>query len=448
MVSKKILGVAIAAAMFSGSAFAVTNIDTTAASAYPAEKYAKETILSSDKTTVSGVDYYTITSGADADLDVSAPISKAMVTNDVAYVRVSLSKGIFKADPSWTLANTTGAIQQGGNGFSYVIFKVTATGAVTQTATPVIGITSLGLTTSLDPVSVTFSAHETFTGASTSKDAWYTKTSAAELVSVVSGLKQSFAAGTATADVEQAFKKFTNTTTPVGKIDLTVDTSTVNRVGVTTTLADIASAAAVKITGDFTLTAANTYTLNAAADCSGASTNLTVDTSKTFATSTFATVTARPYFCIVSDGSKVIPESSYSATVTYTAVTNAVWAPAVFSGKVGDVVRNGTTIQVPYITTFEGYTQRLVLVNRGAADVTYAVTFTPETGVTAAAGAKATGTLKANSTTIIPSVDLVTLTGASRTAATVAIVSAQANIDAATTIVNAGDKSTDTVKLK
>jgi hypothetical protein len=100
------------------------------------------------------------------------------------------------------------------------------------------------------------------------------------------------------------------------------------------------------------------------------------------------------------------------------------------------------------MTTFADYNQRLVLVNRGSADVTYAVTFTPETGVTATAGSAATGTLKANSTTIVKATDLVTITGSSRTAATVAIVSAAANIDAATTSVNLSDKSTDTVKLK
>lgn len=100
------------------------------------------------------------------------------------------------------------------------------------------------------------------------------------------------------------------------------------------------------------------------------------------------------------------------------------------------------------MTTFADYNQRLVLVNRGTAAVPYSITFTEENGVTSAAGSAASGTLAAQETKIIKATDIVTLTGASRTAATIVVTAPSSTIDAATTSVNLADKSTDTVKLQ
>jgi hypothetical protein len=129
-------------------------------------------------------------------------------------------------------------------------------------------------------------------------------------------------------------------------------------------------------------------------------------------------------------------------------IATAAYGPSNVSGALGTVTREGTTIQVPYITTFADYNQRLVLVNRGASAVPYTISFTEEAGVTATAGSMATGTLAANETKIIKATDIVTLAGATRTAATVVVTAPSSTIDAATTSVNLSDKSTDTVKLQ
>jgi hypothetical protein len=443
MVSKKLLGVAIAAA-FSSQAFALVDLDA----ASPTKPViAKQTFVSGDKTTVSSVDYYTVTNAANL-LDIQSKIGVGMNNAQKLFVRVDLTNALFGAAPTLTSATSTSTIAQGGADSAYVIFEVTASASKPQTDTATVAAASYKLNSNFAGSNVTFTVYETLTAAVNSGTALYTK-SLANVVTVGSGLKQAYTAGTATADVEAAFKKFTSSalTAAAGQLSSTVDGTTYAKTGVATVAGDIYTAGDVKITGDFGLAGA-TYALRQNADCTGGTTALTIATDKKSA-STGAAMGANEYLCVTVDGTKVIPETTFNGEIKYTAVANAAFAPAAFTGKVGDIVRNGTTIQVPYVSTFADYNQRLVLVNRGSSDVTYAITFTPEVGTTATAGTAATGTLKANATTVLSAKDVVTLTGATtRTAATVAIVSAAANIDAATTMVNLSDKSTDTVKLK
>jgi hypothetical protein len=440
MVSKKILGVAIAAA-FSSQAFALVDLDATT----PTKPViAKETFQTGDVTTVGGVNYYTVVNAANL-LDIQSKIGVGMNTAQKLFVRVDLSNALFGANPTLTSTDATSTVAQGGLDSSYVIFEVTATDSKPQSDTATVAAASYKLNSNFASSAVTFTVYETLTAAVNNGVSLYSK-SVADVVNVGSGLKQAYTPINATADVEAGFKKFVGDAViaAVGQVSSTVVGTTYSQAGTGTVAADIYTANEVKITGDFGLDGAS-YALYNAADCTGATTALTIAADKKSAT---AVLGANEYLCVTVSGTPVIPEATYTASVTYTAIATPAFAPAAFNGTVGSIVRNGTTVQVPYLTTFADYNQRLVLVNRGNADVAYNVSFTPETGVTAAPGSAATGTLKANSTTVVKASDLVTITGSSRTAATVAIVSANANIDAAITSVNLSDKSTDTVKLK
>ena len=64
----------------------------------------------------------------------------------------------------------------------------------------------------------------------------------------------------------------------------------------------------------------------------------------------------------------------------------------------GAIKRDGTTVRLPYLTTNAKFNQRLYIVNRGS-EATYEMDF--QEGDTA--GALASGTLEANSRTIIVS---------------------------------------------
>ena len=84
--------------------------------------------------------------------------------------------------------------------------------------------------------------------------------------------------------------------------------------------------------------------------------------------------------------------------------------------------------------------------NRGANEADYWITFRPEEGVTATPNDMyATGTLDGNSTIVLRAMDVVTLEGRSRTAATFVAEAKSTQIDVATVIVNMMTGGTDTV---
>lgn len=460
MVSKKLLlSAAVASAWMSLPALA--NVDLEAASPTKV-KYAKESLLTTDKTTVATVDYYTVAAGAAADLDIDAKMGVGMNAAQKLFVRVDVTNALFNGAPSYAVlvggAITSATIAQGGDANNYVIFEVTAAASKAQTDTFTVTVPGLKLNSNFSGTNYAITVYETLTGAVNQTSSLYNKATTGA-VTVVTGLANSVAVGLATADVEQAFKKFVDPDStdgdndlnqPFGSATIGVAAGVAAKTGAAVAAADMFSAGVVKITGDFSVTTSS-WKLSAGADCVGGSQALTVDAGKTFASTTYALTTAvggTTYVCETATGATVLPESNYDLSVSYTAVANAAFPAATFTTKIGAIDHNGTTVQVPYLTTFADYNQRIVLVNRSASDAGYAMTFTPETGVTATAKAGATGTLKAKSTTVIKATDVVTITGNTRTAATIAIVSAAANIDAATTSINLSDKSSDTVKLK
>lgn len=460
MVSKKILGLAIAAA-FTSNAFADIKIDDSNPTKV---KFAKETLVTEEE--VSSAKYLLVANGAGADIDIAVDVGTGMqAAGNAKYARVDLTNAVFKAAPTWTLANTAGSIVSGGVGKSFVIFEVTPSGVVAEADDAVIGLTNLNISNGLGAVGVTYGIYETQTGATTKTGALNNdgkSVSLTDAISVASGVKSDVTANTITASVDNAFKKFlvngsAVTVANVGSFNVSADTGIASAAGTAlAALNEVIDVAATKskvvIKGDFST---GTWNMQSVAACDGTGTTqgFTLNSSKTEASIDIANIDAanaitEKYLCVSVSGSDAIPESTYTAAVDYVGIANAKVGPTDVSTSIGSIVRDGTTIHVPFVSTFEEYNQRLVLVNRGASDVAYTVTFTPETGVTVAPGAKATGTLKAKSTTILSAKDLVTITGATRTAATVTIVSSTGNIDAATTMVNLSDKSTDTVKLK
>ena len=113
----------------------------------------------------------------------------------------------------------------------------------------------------------------------------------------------------------------------------------------------------------------------------------------------------------------------------------------------GAIMRDGTTVHIPYITQFADYNQRIVIVNRGA-EAAYTFSFMTEDGVTTTPGADAEGMLAANSTTYLSLKygDLVTIEGPFNRASASLIVESQPgyiDVVVSQTNVNGG---TDTVK--
>ena len=120
--------------------------------------------------------------------------------------------------------------------------------------------------------------------------------------------------------------------------------------------------------------------------------------------------------------------------------------PAPAPAPLGAIMRNGTTVHIPYITQFASYNQRIVIVNRGV-EADYTFSFMTEDGVTTTRGADAEGTLAANSTTYLSLMfgDVLTIEGPfNRASATLIVESEPTYIDVVVSQTNANG-GTDTV---
>ena len=117
------------------------------------------------------------------------------------------------------------------------------------------------------------------------------------------------------------------------------------------------------------------------------------------------------------------------------------------AAELGRFRRNGTIYRIPFLTTSPRFTQRLGIVNRGAAAAAYSVgELHAQSGVTAAAGARASGALPPGQTVLMAS-DIVTITGGTRGAASISIVADPSIIDASIDIIHPETGTIDTVHL-
>lgn len=452
MVSKKLLSAAIASAFLSVPAFAVINLD---ADPLVPVSFGKQTLKdnATQDSTVGAIKHYEVTGPANI-LDFTGKLGVGIAEADQVFIRVTLTNAVFETAlvaASLEVDNVAAtALSQGGAaGDAYAVFAVTAGVGGLQIADVVeVLLPDLALLGTAD-AGYGYQVYETLGNAINSASPLYSK-SVAGTVKLVDSLTFTKTTTNATANVSDDFKMFTGGISTVlddlGSFDVAAAAVLAADDGLAVADADVFSAGTVKVTGDFSV---GTFQVDDNIACaSPTSTGLTLNTAKTELSAAVGVFQADPFLCVTLPGDKVIGKGSYEATMAFTAAANAAFAQASSTNTMGSVLHNGTTIQVPYVTTFADYAQRLVLVNRGGVDSAYTITFTPEAGVTATAGAAASGTLPAGKTVIVAAKDVVSLVGATRTAATINVVAVDANIDAATTSVNLADKSTDTVKLK
>ena len=156
------------------------------------------------------------------------------------------------------------------------------------------------------------------------------------------------------------------------------------------------------------------------------------------------------YLCatVAADNEEAIVASSYSLTMTFTPTNATATFPpmGIMDAPMGTVRRDGTTVDIPYLSSYEGYVHRLVIVNRNKADVGFTLTFVLEDEGTASVMSY-DGMAAGGQVTTVKVGEIVTFAGGkTRGAATLTIVSSPANVDVATNLVSS-DGSTDTVVL-
>ena len=154
------------------------------------------------------------------------------------------------------------------------------------------------------------------------------------------------------------------------------------------------------------------------------------------------------YLCVAVDGETPIPATEpYIVTTAYKGIANAAFPPPGGTYELAKIRRDGTTYNIPYLTTFSEYNQRFSIVNYGSKAVAYSFKFHSEEGVTTADGMQAQGELPVGQTVLRTS-DIVEITGGNRAAARLNIVAAAGSTSAAVQQVNLATRGVDTVYLR
>ena len=440
MLNKKILATAVALA-FSSSALADVDLDDNTNSQ-------TVTIATESLGNTPGATVEVTNSGA---LDVAVETGFTTGDGTSNFVRFDLTNAAFSSNaPTLTFPNVaagtpTAVISQGGgDGDDFVIFEVVATGADLLNDDDLLLSASTYDVSSSATSSVDYGFYDIAADAINQRDALSTESST--FTTVASAVTGDFTdAGVAVATVASGFKMLepgtaAGETNLVGEIGLVipgqvVKSGSIKLDGTAFVLADVVPAAAQDIIfeGDFSF---GTFTLNDTS-CAGTANTLTVNSDEDEAEiNADPTSLTQWAFCLTLDGTTdVAAKGEYTITLDDQDVTNTI----------GRIIFDTTTVEVPYLTTFSSYNQRLYIVNRGSRDALYTISYTTEGAATATPLAASTGTVPAGEVLALKATDIVELTGRTRTAATVEVEAVDADISVASQSVNLDDGSTDTV---
>jgi hypothetical protein len=433
-------------------------------------KIANETLATNNTTTGAGANlgttFFDITNSTNSDLDVvmtTGFVGAVTGTTDY-YVRVDLTNAAY-ATAAQAMTVLPAGIGPGGGGTSTLfsggtvgsssaIYQFDITATTPATATLATAFTDLA--TNGNPT-VKMSIFETLTEANKGAAGTPVVSASKQIAAISPGITSTVTAAAVNAEVSTDFKQIAGTpTTKTITLGTTVNATTGfvdASQGTTATLTDLytTTTSIATITGDMSN---GDWWVSGTAACADVTVptadKLTLNAAKTSGTVTLARLTpAASILCNRTDGVAVIPKSSYTIGIDFAPGNTLSAGAADYTGVlVGTVGRNGTTQEINYLTTFASYNQRVYITNRGTTDATYAFTFQSEAGVTATAGTAATGTSKAGSVLALKAADIVTLTGKTRTGATLTIVGTPALFSVSTQQVNLSNGATDTVVYK
>ena len=474
MLSRRTLGVA-GAAILGSMALLVTNPANAVINLTPATgemagkvKIAKETLLmgTANTTTVGGVTYYNVTDGGSV---LNVQMDRGVVAGAAAvYYRLTLENMVFVGTTAPTVADggsgtAAGPVAGGAAEDNYIVFSTSGDGSATDDLT--VTIAALGVLPDM-PGNIKVEVYRNVFDAQAETnaiDSLMQMMSGA--VTVVDGISERGTPGMAVAEVSEDFMQLTGgaETAMIGRLRIAADTTALTQatgaIASLSTMLNAATPIEVTFKGDFSV---GTYSLDPEADCNGlaaadGSANAVAstvgddgdmeDAMLTPDTQPDGTADIDWYLCLMvaEDNDMALPTADFTATVEYAARTNALGRDDQ-TVTIGSIGRNGTSAHIPYLTTDERYNQRIVIVNRGS-EAAYSMSFSSEAGVTTAAGMMASGTLAANSTTVLKTTDVVTISGGPphRASAMLNIVGPASNISVATNQTTKMGGSTDTV---
>lgn len=449
MLNKKILAAAVAASLSTG-AFAA-DLDTSST----VVTYASELLP----------DTATMSVNVSSELDSTAELGFTIGDGTSKYVRFDLVDAEFGANVALDVAGTAGVLSAGGVGSDFVIFEVPAVGAdIAADAVAALSADAFVVSTSTTST-IQYRLYETATQAVNESDL-LKDTGAKDFTTVGTGLTGNvFVPANVESLLEDEFKLFDTAlnngiagdTATLGYIDTSLvntlsDGVTLNGVlapatGAQVVAADLITAAdedfTVAFGGDFSF---GDWFLDADAACDQVAITADLDEALTpVAVDVTAAVLngAEHHLCVTVTGAEIINKGDYTASVNSADETSVD-----LDGDLGTISYDTITVEIPYVTTFSDYNQRLILRNTSNTPVDFTISFDTETGVDAnTVGKLEGGTIPANGVLINKMTDFVMFEGKTRGSATVEIEGLEANIQAATQTVNTTDGTTDTVIL-
>ena len=432
--------------------------------------------------------------GDNATIAITPGIAVISDDKDDYFLRVTLGGGAkFRGIPT---GSNVGAVATGGSGSSMVVFRMPDAGFAANAAVGVNVANVIGLPDAkVADYTASMTFHSSVIDARDNVGA-ISKIGAKDVVflKAVSGVASSITSATLTADVETGFLWFVNPDAATRASAPNVSRAKLGTVqaqpdidgsaldagdGSTVAAEDVIHSTAgvtIKVEGDFSVGA---FALAAFTESAAPDDRITSKDSATCPATLQGTKTAPgkgnlvpskadPTMATLSDlgpgiyqlcvevdtagaqtNTMPIPAGEYTATVSARA-TNGANDPYVEenSAKVGEIMRNGATANVSYLTTSEKHNQRLIIVNRSSRPIMMTdATFQTEDGTEAdlVEGAAA-GAIGAGESVTYRVGDIVSITGNSRrAAASLSFNGSAANVSVATTQVNLEDSSTDTV---
>jgi len=414
----------------------------------------------------------TITNNANA-LDLVTPAGFTVGQGTTKYVRVDVVGGAFGAIPALTTAGDattapsdfSASISQGGTaGDSFVVFEITdPTEDILVTDVLTIAAASYIVTTPGSTLTLQYAMYETGAGAvnKLENDLLYSDEEAA--ITFDTALAGEFSTGkTITATVASGFTSYKDgdsgaTDNNVDQVGLLAEINTASLIKANTSfvktdgsafvandlLSDSDTATATTFTQDVTFVgdfSFGDWALTSGTTCGANSTSLAVAADKASATAADVDLASAQTYVLCNTltvDEDVAQKGSYTVELELDS----------YSDGAGTVVYDTVSIEVPYISTFADYNQRVYIINNGSSDAFYTMSFTSEDGVTATPKAAATGTAKAGEVLMLKTTDIVELTGKTRTSAVIEIEAVDSAVSAATQTVNLSDGSTDTTVL-
>lgn len=371
--------VAAAAALASSLSFAAVDLD---AGTGGTRTYASELVI-----TAPGLD---LSAGAAADQVATVKVGASLAADKQAYVRFDLTNGAkFEAGSTPTLAgkggvsatgvqgaNLTTSIAQGGAGESFVIFAINPASTEFIKGDEVITLTGDGITvTNKNAVDLQYRLYETLTSAANptntaslalnSKSGTFLNFAPAVITTVTASPTETADVGATNAGVAAPFTQFTTGTTgTLGQVTIALAaTPPALATGAAAALTDILHATdnLVAVTGDFSwvtaLPLAN-VTLGAISATSIAADKVTFKVTDAGVSAANIVATA--------NGTTAIPVGKYTTAVDLVARNTAVEPTDTAATNSGEIVRNGTTLKFPALSSGKNTTTYLQLVNTGA----------------------------------------------------------------------------------